>query len=185
MFWLLLAAALGAEANGNRAYAARGDNEMPICGGCRNQINEQATTCEHCSAKVVHSRRALLTVAGLAGGNFSLIGTGILLCLAGIIAFESSFAAGAVGFVLGSLLITSGGALAYPAVKIHGNKPAREVDLISRLPLPRTVTRRLDQNRGSVGIALIAVGGLVLMTGIGFLLGVAMIGAGVATRRFA
>lgn len=60
MFSLLLAAALGAEASGNRAYADRDDSGMAICGGCRNQVDAQATTCEHCSAKVVHARPALL-----------------------------------------------------------------------------------------------------------------------------
>lgn len=122
-------------------------------------------------------------MAGFVGTGAALVLTGLLSGFAGLAALNYSLGAGLVGLVLALLFVPLGGALVYPALKIHSDKPAREVNLIGRLPLPTAVSNRLEQNRGAVGTALVAVGGLFVLTGGGVVIGVPMILVGLGIRR--
>lgn len=130
MFWFLTAYLLGAEAGSKRAYADRDENGMPICGGCRNQVDEQATTCEHCSAKLIPARRVGLTTALFVGLGVGCLGTGLLFSLVALFVEN--------GWILILLLFgplsVLGCVSLYPAYQIQQDNPARELNLTSRLP---------------------------------------------------
>lgn len=106
-----------------KAIAKRDANGQPICGECRNVVDEYAATCPHCTADLYTRRGKYLRRAfGGVGGLFILVGIGMAVdggaaLIGGII----SILIGAVGIYIGWDMLRS--------------RPNRELRLRERLPI--------------------------------------------------
>lgn len=118
----------------DRARAGRDADGEPICGGCRNRVDEQATKCEHCGANLVAPRRVGL-VGGLFGGVGTVLGLfGLLFLFVGLGELGGNPIGGIIILLLGVGLTATGAIALYPAYRFKKDKPARELALRRRLP---------------------------------------------------
>lgn len=126
--------------------AARDSDGRPICGGCRNQVEEEATVCENCGSELLSVRRAKL-VGGLClfvgGGGVSF---GLVSFLLGVAILGDTLIGAFVLFLLTLPLAVVGMTFIYPAYRIAKDRPVRELQLGKRFPAP--VSSVLDRITG-------------------------------------
>lgn len=108
--------------SGKKALASRDANGNAICGGCRTNVHEDATTCPNCTADLYTKRGKFgRRIGGLFGLSFVMM------------AAMGSNGPG-VG-LLGSLVLAPVGvALLFLAVQWYRKRPIREMDTREQFP---------------------------------------------------
>jgi hypothetical protein len=151
MSWLSDALLIEAIANAQKERAGRDGDGNPICGGCRNRVDENARTCEHCGSTLQNPRRVNVVGAVSAGVGGSFWAIGVPLCIFGYASLSvgAEYLPVAVGMLFVGLILTGVGAIPlYVAYRLKTDRPVREVDFGEQMPsfvftLANRVTRRV------------------------------------------
>lgn len=131
MSWLidyLVVSELGQE----RARAKRDTDGTPICGGCRNQVNENARRCEHCGAELVSPRRIFFAASFFLMVGFAGLLIGLLAVVTGMAIFGESPIGSVIVLLFGIILLAIGAVFLYPAYRISKDRPVRELNFRER-----------------------------------------------------